>query len=282
MKNKPNTLSNDLLHELKLTKTDPSISLYMPTHRSHPANLQDAILYKNLVKQVKELLQSEFSEHEVQHFLDPFEELAQDKELWNKTLDGLAIFSAKNYFKFFFLQQPLVSVVKVSDTFHTEPLAEYAQSMGRFHILSLTRDRVQLYEGNRYTVSEIELQPEIPKTITEALGEDLTDKHSTVASYGGTGMQTSCMHHGDGGRKDQIDNDIERFFRIISQAIQEHYSQPTGLPLILAALPEHHHLFHKVSKNPLLQKDGISASPHTLTPEKLAEAAFDLIQHNNV
>lgn len=160
----------------------------MPTHRSHPANLQDIILFKNLVKQLKESLHLKFSEQEVQQLIKPFDEVTQDQELWNITLDGLAIFSTKDYFKLLFLQASVESLVIVSESFHTKPLRQYAQSKGRFHVLSLNLDRVQLHEGNRYGITEIELDVEIPKTLKQALGEDLTDKHSTVASYGGTGM----------------------------------------------------------------------------------------------
>jgi hypothetical protein len=60
------------------------------------------------------------------------------------------------------------------------------------------------------------------------------------------------MHHGHGSKKDEVDKDAERFFRVIAGTIYENYSKPTGWPLILAALPEHHSLFQKLSKNPLL------------------------------
>jgi peptide subunit release factor 1 (eRF1) len=53
-----------------------------------------------------------------------------------------------------------------------------------------------------------------------------------------------------------------------------------GLPLVLAALPEHHHLFHKVNKNPLLQKDGIMVGTKSMHSEKMAEMAWEIIQQN--
>jgi hypothetical protein len=280
MKTETTTLTKGLLQKLTVENNDPSISLYMPTNRSHPDNLQDIILFKNLVKQLKESLREKYSEIEVQHFIKPFDLLSQNTALWNKTLEGLAIFSASDYLKIIYLQVPVEALVIVAGRFHTKPLRQYLQSVDRYHLLSLNLDGFQLFEGNRFGVSEIELQPEIPKTLTEALGEDLTEKHSTVASYGGTGGESANMHHGDGGRKDQMDKDIEKFFRIISLAIDEHYSKPTGLPLVLAALPEHHHLFHKVNKNPMLQKEGIMVSTKFLQDEKIAEMAWEIMKQN--
>jgi len=280
METKITTLTNELLQSLLVEKNAHCISLYMPTHRSHPQNLLDIILFKNLVKEMKESLQEKYTEIEVQQLIKPFDLLSKNSTLWNKTMDGLVIFSGVNFLKIIYLQVPVNALVIVADRFHVKPLRQYLQSVDRYHILSLNLDNFQLFEGNRFSVSEIELNSEIPKTLTEALGEDLTEKHSTVASYGGTGGESSNMHHGDGGRKDQMDKDIEKYFRIISLAIDEHYSKPTGLPLILAALPEHHHLFHKVNKNPLLQNEGIMVSTKFMQSEKMVEMAWEIMKQN--
>jgi hypothetical protein len=58
----------------------------------------------------------------------------------------------------------------------------------------------------------------------------------------------------------------------------EHYSQPSGLPLILAALPEHHDLFHQVSKNPFLVAKGISFDTSSISAEKLQTLAWQTIE----
>jgi hypothetical protein len=270
--------ASELLLELTDKKYDPSISLYMPTHRSHPDNQKDIIVFKNLVKQITESLREKYSEKEVQHCIKPFEFLSQNTELWNKTLDGLAVYSGGDYLKVIYMQMPVDPLVIVAQRFHTKPLRRYLQSIDRYHILSLNLDRVQLFEGNRFGVSEVELHSEIPKTLTEALGEDFTEKHSTVASYGGTGGQSANMHHGDGGKKDQMDKDTEKFFRIVSQAIEKHYSKPMGMPLLLATLPEHQNLFHKINKNPWLQKEGIMFSTKFMQGENMAEMAWGIMQ----
>jgi hypothetical protein len=65
------------------------------------------------------------------------------------------------------------------------------------------------------------------------------------------------MHHGQGGKKDEIDGNAERFFRAVDRVVLEHHSRPSGPPLMLAALPKHHHLFRKVSHNPFLMASGL-------------------------
>jgi hypothetical protein len=77
------------------------------------------------------------------------------------------------------------------------------------------------------------------ENINDALGYDLTDKHTTVASYGGVGSQTGGMHHGHGGKSPEEDRH-RKVFSLRRKTIND-YSGPSGL-LILAALPEHQNL----------------------------------------
>lgn len=271
-------LTKELIQELLAVNRAPCLSLYMPTHHTHPENLQDSILFKNLVQQMEESLMQKYSAVEVQKYLEPFEALADDDKIWNQTFEGLAVFSAKGIFKIVRLHKSVEELAMVADSFHTKPLRQYLQSVDNYHVLCLTLHDISLFEGNRHSLTEVELTADIPKTITEALGDELTDKHSTVASYGGSGGESSPMHHGQGGIKEETEKDAERFFHVVADAIYEHYSKPSGWPLILAALPEHHSLFQKLNKNPLLLSKGISINPSSVSPDELANMAWEIME----
>lgn len=271
-------VTRQLVQELLTADKAPCLSLYMPTHRSHPENQQDPIRFKNLVRQMEESLSKKYSESEVHKHLEPIEALINDADIWNHTLDGLAVFSADSLFEVVGLQESFDELAMVADSFHTKPLRQYLQSVDRFHVLGLSLKDYRLFEGNRHSLVEVELSGDAPKTITEALGDELTDKSSTVTSYGGTGSEGPSIHQGQGGRKDETDKDAERFFRIISNMITENYSKPTGWPLILAALSEHHNLFQKVSKNPQLLDKGIMVNPISLSTDKLATMAWEIME----
>src|SRR5262249_17012364 len=70
----------------------------------------------------------------------------------------------------------------------------------------------------------------------------------------------------------------ERFFRAVDRAILEHHSRPTGLPLVLAALTEHHDLFRRVSHNPFLVADGVRQDPGSLSTDRLRDEAWKVVQ----
>ena len=135
-----------------------------------------------------------------------------------------------------------------------------------------------MFEGNRYTLDEIEPAQGVPKTITEALGEELYESHQTVASYGGVGQGHSPMYHGHGGKASKVDIDTERFFRSIDRAIMEHHSRPSALPLILATLPEHHQLFRQVSHNPYLIDEGLDIQPDALSIDELRQRTWQVLE----
>lgn len=272
------TLNKELIRELQSEQHKVCLSLYMPTHRSHPENLQDPIRFRNLLKKLEESLLQKHSSAEANVFLKPFEIFANDTEFWNHTADGLAVLSADGVFEAIKLHGPVEELAMVADSFHTKPLWQYLQSVGHYHVLGLSLHDIRLFEGNRHSLVEIELDEETPKNIEEALGDELTDKHTTVASYGGNGGESSGMRHGHGGKSEETEKDAERFFRVIANKVYEHYSKPTGWPLLLAALPEHHSLFQKVSKNPLLLPEGIGINPAGVSVDKLKDLAWELME----
>ena len=267
-----------LIRELMSVSKGPCLSLYMPTHRSHPDNLRDTITFKNLVKQLETSLLQEYSTSDVKKYLEPFEALGNDADVWNQTADGMAVFSTPDLFKVINLQMPVEELVVVADSLHSKPLRKYLQTVDRYQVLGISLHDMKLFEGNRHSLVEVELPADFPKTIKEALGEELTEKHSTVASYGGIGGNSSNMHHGHGSKKDEVDIDAERFFRVSAGYIYEYFSKPSGLPLILAALPEHHNLFNQVSNNPFLISTGIQANYKAIPIDKLTTMVWEVME----
>jgi hypothetical protein len=274
-----NTFEKDYAAGILDDRNPPCLSLYQPTHRHHPENRQDPIRFGNLVKTLEESLLRRFPKDEIRPLLDPFLALADDRDFWNRTLDGLAVLGAKGMFRVYNLQRPVAELAVVADSFHTKPLLRILQSADRFHVLALNRHAIKLFEGNRDALDEIEPAQGVPRTITDALGEELTDPHQTVASYGGVGGGRSPMRHGHGGKESEVDLDAERFFRAVDRAVLEHHSQPSRLPLILAALPEHHHTFHEVSHNPFLIRESIDVHPDALSSiDELRQRVWQLIE----
>lgn len=277
MKTKLTSLTHDFAAALAAHSDPPCLSLYQPTHRHYPGNQQDPIRFRHLVQELEQSLKEEYPADQIRSLLEPFEELERDRDFWSHTLDGLAVLGAPGLFQVYSLQRPVTELAVVANSFDTKPLRRFLQSSDRFQVLGLNLHEVKLFEGNRDALDEIDLAPGVPHTINEALGKELTEPHQTVASYGGTRLGSS-MRHSSGGKKDEMDIDAERFFRAVDQAILEHHSRPSHLPLLLAALPEHHGLFHQISTNPFLLGEGIKIHPDALPQDELREKAWEVFE----
>lgn len=214
---------------------------------------------------------------ETRSLLEPFRVLAEDRDFWNYTSEGLAVLGATGFFNVLKLQRPVSELAVAADSFHLKPLLRILQSADRYQVLCLNGRDIQLFEGNRDYMGEIELAPGIPRTITETLSKDRSEPHQRVTSHPGPRQSTS-LHHGHGSKQDVVDTDVERFFRAVDRSILEHHSRPTGLPLILAALTEYHAPFRQVSRNPFLVDHAIEGDTKQLAIEHLRQRAWAIME----
>jgi Bacterial archaeo-eukaryotic release factor family 3 len=270
------SLTNDYAAGLWTSQEPPCLSLYQPTHRRHPDNQQDPIRFRNLIKSMEQSLRQKYTTREIQPLMEPFHVLADNRDFWNHALDGLAMLGAPGFFRVYRLQRLVPEVVIVADSFHIKPLMRILQSADRYQVLGLNRREIKLFEGNRDAVDEIEPAQAVPRTITDALGKELTEPPTLTSFSPSAGGP--AIRHGYGSKQDEVDIDSERFFRAVDRAILEHHSRPSGLPLILAALPEYHNLFRHVSQNPFLLADGIDIHPDALLADALRERAWRVVE----
>ena len=255
----------------------PCISIYQPTHRHHPDNQQDSIRFKNLIRMVEESLAQKYRGRDTRPFLEPLRKLAENSAFWNHTLDGLAVLATAESMMVIPLQRTVGELAVVADSFHIKPLLRVLQSADRYNVLCLTRVSARLFEGNRYALDELEVAG-VPKKLTDALGEEVTEPHLTVGSYGtGTGGP-GPMVHGHGSRRDEIDKDTDRYFRAVDRAVMTHVSQPSGLPLLLVALTENQPVFRQLSQNPALLPTGVTSNPDALSAEQLRDACWAVME----
>lgn len=275
-------ITRDQVTKFLAEQQPPCISLYLPTHRRHPENQQDPIRFKNLLQTLEKTLFKTFPERKMEEALTKLQALSHDVQFWNHRTDGLAILCSCENFQIFDLQRPVEELLVVTDSFHLKPLLRELQAVDRFQLLALNRHEAKLYEGNRYALDEVELT-NVASTIEEALGEELTEQHLTVASYGAGAARegnrgATPSIHAHGNKSDEVDSDRDRFFRSIDRGILEHHSRPSGLPLMLASLTEYHVPFHAVSHNPFLMADGIMKNSDSLSRDQLCAEAWEVME----
>lgn len=269
------SLSRDYASGVLNNPEPPCLSLYQPTHRVHPEKEQDPIRFRNLVKQLQQSVAQHYSKPEIGRLLEPFHKLAEDHAFWNCALTGLAVLGAPDFFRTYRLQRPVPELAIVSDSFHLKPLFRILQSADNYQVLGLSREKITFFEGNRDVLDEVELDAAVPRSPRDVSGAEATEFHlsSWTPSAG-----TAEVHYSEGDKSDIVENDATRFYRAVDQAILEHYSRPSRLPLLLAALPENQRLFRQVSRNPFIVAEPIDCYPEDLSPEALRDAAWHAIE----
>lgn len=265
-------LTTDVLRELIEDKEAPCISLYQPTHRANPDKLQDPIRYKNMLRQAERSLREKNDGREIVPLLEPFQTLGDNYNFWTHPRDGLAVLASAGRFEVFQLQRPVKEFIVVANRFHLKPLLRIVQSADRYQVLCLDRHEAKLFEGNRDALDEMDVG-DLPMTMKAVLGEQLTDPQRRIAYNA-----EPTVFHGQGGKKDEVDKDRERFFRFIDREVLTRFSRPAGLPLVLVALPEHHSEFRRISQNPFLQPEGVEKHFDALNPEQLRAEVWRMVE----
>src|SRR5690606_18781225 len=142
----------------------------------HPDNANDARVFDKLVQQF-EPVKAEYADDEgVQRIFDDFAALAANYQFWQHTRDGLVVFATRGSFDVYRLRRTVQPLAIVADTAHTKPLLKYLQTKDRYHLLVLTTNTAQLYEGDRYQLDEVDLsQEDVPDSMIDALDHEMRD-----------------------------------------------------------------------------------------------------------
>jgi hypothetical protein len=222
----------------------PCVSIYLPTIRAFPDSQQNAIRFKNLAGKVATALRESHPTAVARAITDRLDRLQNDTNFWNYTLDAVAVLASPARFDVFNLPRTLPERAEVGETFHVKPLIRHVQSADRFHVLGLSRDRVALFRGNRYELTPLEV-PGFPYTLTEAIGAEITEQHLDLHTTG----PGPAQFHGQGGRKDAIDIDIPKFFRLVDRALTDRVSGSSGQPIVPMGVDENLATFRAVAKD---------------------------------
>lgn len=225
----------------KLAKFDnnPCISIYMPTDRQGKDVLQekDKIQLKSQWKKVNEKLKDMgLSQDKIDSIGKPLENLLDDGDFWRHQSDGLAIFLADGFMETFTVPVNFESFTYVADHFYLKPLIPMFSGDTRFYLLQLQLDKVKLFEGDMYSIGEIDIKDLIPERLEDRVGYDYEEKHrkhkTQRNNMGANPSGVSTQHGYDAANRDDK-NEILRFFRAIDKGLHE-IMKEEKVPLLVA------------------------------------------------
>jgi len=245
------------------------LTMYIPVGKEVSDVSSNMLRLKNLVKEVKS---NNNHDPQINTILQSVEHKLEDTELFKGYEGCIGFFvSTSGFFETVYLPACSDTFYHIDQVFYIVPLIDLIPNLKQYFILSLAKNSVRLYRGDFYGLEEVTLVSEVPRSMQEALGTELTDNHLHAAAGG------SATLHGYMEITDEKEVDNERFFRVIDNAIYEHYSKQENLPLYLATISENLHTFKKISKNPYLAKEHIEISAKTASTSDLHRAIKEII-----
>lgn len=252
----------------------PSVSVFMPMHRSGPETQQDPIRLKNLIREAEErLIARGLHAPEAKELLEPAERLLRNGLFRQHQSDGLAMFLSLGVFHYYLLPFVFEELVTVTDHFHIKPLLPLLSGDGRYFILALSQNKIRLLQSTHYSVSELDVA-DVPENLAETLRDDDSWKdlqmHSALSGKG----KLSAISHG--GEVDSKEN-IRRYFRRIDRGLHELLRNERA-PLVLAGVDYLHPIYKEVNSYPHLMDKGIAGNPERLSAGELHELTWTIVK----
>jgi len=193
---------------------------------------------------------------DAKEILAPAYELDND-EFWRHQNNGLAIFIAPNFFRYYRLPFNVKEEVVVSNRFHVKPLLPLISNNGRFYILAISQDIVRLLEATRYQINEIDLNnlDEVPKSFSETVKREFPK---------------------DIKNRDQ-EEEIKRFFEQLNAGIEDLFREDDPVPLVLFGVEYLIPIYKAASDYPNLLEDAVACDPQGLKPKEIHEQAWKVV-----
>lgn len=260
----------------------PSVSIYVPTHRTIPEKEQDPIRVKNAFKQAEERLKKEFSVRDLNKILENLEKLRNYIDYTN-TLDSIVIFANKNGGSIYNLPEQLEEQVIIDHNFQTRALEKFLDRNFFYWVLALSKKPTRLYMGFKDSLIEIE---------DTQIGKDQTGPFPTLWEYdimepwSGFPYQKDYdvtsdreLHAVEVGHKDSkyLDRLTKEYMQEVDQLLSYRVNQND--PIIILGTPENKSIFESITrlkKNIIGQNKG-DFSRENIPQEKLLEQIKPII-----
>ncbi len=275
-------LKKEDIKKLIGNRENPCISIYMPAHEEWNNMNEDKIRFKNQLQEIEKILdQKNIRKKEIDKLLKPAKELLDDKEFWNYQSKGLAVFISPGNFHTYVLPVDVKESLYVADNFYIKPLLPALSGSERYFLLALDLNGIKLYEGSTFTLNEIELPDNTPKTLKAAMKWD--DPEKSVQFHTGTQTQaagrSAIFHgHGSGGMDDAVYKEkILEFFRMADKGVYSVIGNE-NIPLLLAGVEYLIPIYRKAHSYPNVFEKGLGIDPETLSETELHKKAWNLIE----
>lgn len=245
----------DQLLRIASISENPSVSISLNTHRTHPDNQKDEIVLKNLLKDAENRILNEFNKREVDSLLQKINEISNHID-FNYNLDSLHIFLSNDF------QEVLKSTwptpenkVEINENFSIRQLIKDYNRSEEYLLLKLTQNDIHLYEVFNNGIS----------------------KEITNDTFPFNNGNQQINHSDTGFNENMIENRLKELFNRIDKAVVQVHNE-SNLPVIVIASEQNHHLLQEVADRPAIYLGWSSIDNNKTKEHELAEQAWEVVK----
>jgi hypothetical protein len=271
------TITAATMRSLVDHRSNPSVSLYMPTHRAGQETQQDPIQLRNLLDRAQhELTEAGNRSPDARELLKPARRLIDESDFWRHQEDGLALFLSPERMETFRLPQSFGPFVNVATGFHVKPLWPIVGG-DLFYVLALSRNQIRLLWSDRYRIGNVALPPDTPKSLAEALWYDDSEKQLQHHVGMRTGRDRGvAVFHGHGSADQPDVAKLEKYLRAIDHGVRT-LIDPESL-LVIAGAVEIASRYRKVSGHPSVVEQIVAGNPEHSSADQLRRRAAGIVE----
>jgi hypothetical protein len=156
---------------------------------------------------------------------------------------------------------------------HVRPLVPLAVESERFYVLAISRNHVQMYEGNSDELIPLQLK-EMPRNMEDALQAEVVDRATrTHSAVMGGGSAARATFQGQGGQPDSTKTEVAEFIAAIARVVDAHLEGQTA-PLVLATVDEVAADWRRASSYVNTLEETIAGNADYQAPHELHSAAW--------
>ncbi len=268
------------LQELIEARAKGSVSIYMPTYRVGADFRQNPVRLKNLLKEAQEqLIARGMDKPEAEELLQPARQLLSDEIYWQHQSDGLTLFLSPEMQRAYRMPYDFEELTVVADRFHLKPLLPLLSGNGQFYLLTLSQKGVKLYQGSKYSVSQVPTE-DVPESLFELLDYEELDRqlqfHTSTQTPGGKPATREGMFHGHSVGEADRKEDIFKYFQKVDDAL-EPLLRDGGRPLVLTGVDYLLPIYREANSYEHLADDEIEGSPNEWTVEEMHEMSWEVV-----
>lgn len=272
------TFDRDTVLSLARSRSWPSISLYLPTHRAGAGKAQDRIRFKNLIRSAHgRLTAAGLSDQQADGALAAAQSLLEDATYWRDTGEGLAVFASPDLVEVIRLDVTVPERAIVGGRFHLRTLLSAMRENHRFFALAIDRNGCRLFRGDAGDISEVPLEG-APESVADELRYDEAGPTLQHISVPTPGSSAGAVFHGHGGEKDTHKQALERYLRKVATALDKVTAPERGIPLLLLGVEYEVAMFRLLSDYSNIAEPFVAGATDVAKPHDIHARALEALQ----